>query len=150
MIRKPTDDDIQDLIDNIRPEDKVEIEALSEYSLEDTIRASIQMQADAKAWVVEGKVACVYGVVPHQDSDKTGVIWMIATDIFDENRTTFARGCKKVFEEMIKGYDYLFNYIHSANHVSIEWLQWLGFTICEPEQIGRQGETFYRFEMINV
>jgi len=150
IVRKPTQEDVEYLIDHIRPEDAAELDALDGSTVRESLDETPDLLDNSQVWEVDGRVVAIFGVTPMSGPMKVGIIWMLATDEFHKNVRKFARYCKEVFKKMIKGYGYVFNYIHAKNTVSIEWLKWLGFEILEGRPLGHQGEIFHKFEMRNV
>lgn len=150
IIRRPDQADVQYMIENIRQEDIVEMEALDGTDVQQALSETPDLDQNAYVWEKDGKVMCMFGVNPLKEHDGVGVIWMLATEFFDEHFMIFAHGCKDVVKDMIDKYEYVFNYVYCENKKSIRWLKWLGFDIKDPEPIGHKGANFHRFEMINV
>lgn len=150
IIRKPTEEDVEYLIEHVRPEDMAEIDALDGS----TVRSSLEEIPDlfncSQVWEVEGKPVAIFGITPMNGPMSAGVIWLLATTEFHKYTTKFARHCREVFEQMINGYSYVFNYIHTENTISIEWLKWLGFEVNIGQPIGHKGAIFHKFELKNV
>lgn len=149
IVRRPTPEDVEFVIANIRDEDVAEITALDNGNVRDALYETPDLEKNAWVWEREGKVHAIFGVNPVEGLDKVGVIWMLATKTFDEHFMVFAAACKVVVEHMIKNYEYLFNYVYVENRKSIKWLKWLGFDIKPAEPIGVNGAEFHRFEMWN-
>jgi hypothetical protein len=87
----------------------------------------------------------MYGINP--TGKKVGVLWMLATDEFENHTKDFVHECKVVFNRLIQDYDYLFNYVHSKHEKAIKWLKWLGCKVYDPEPVGIKGDLFCRFEV---
>ncbi len=149
IVRRPTPEDVEHIIANIRDEDVAEIAALDGGNVRDALNETPDMDKNAFVWEREGKVHAIFGVNPVPDMDKVGVIWMLATKTFDDHFMAFAAACKVVVEHMIENYEYLFNYVYVDNKKSIRWLKWLGFDVKPAEPIGVDGAQFHRFEMVN-
>lgn len=148
VVRKPDIFDVEYLIDHIRPEDQEEVDALDGSTVEQALEETPDLLGNSFVWEVDGKVVCMFGVTPCEDHEGVGIIWLLATSEFDKYTKMFAIRCKRVFEEVIKDYEYLFNYVYSENKKSIKWIEWLGFTVHDPEPLGREGAAFHRFDMI--
>lgn len=147
IVRKPTQDDVEYLIDHVRPEDIEEVDAFDGSTVEQSLREIPDLLENSEVWEVDGKIVAMFGVTPVKEYEGVGVIWMLATSEFEKYSKMFAVRCKKVVENMIDGYEFVYNYVHSKNEKSIEWLQWLGFKTYEPLRMGPKGEYFTRFEM---
>lgn len=150
IVRSARESDVDYLVENIRREDEIELYALDGSTIRESLDETPDLIKNSLVWEVDGKLVCMFGVTPVEGHDGAGVAWLLATKEFEKYTKMFAVRCKRVFLEVVKGYDYLFNYIHSENKSSIKWLKWLGFTICDAEPLGNKGANFHRFEMINV
>jgi hypothetical protein len=148
LIRKPTQDDVEYLIDHVRPEDIEEVDAFDGSTIRESLEATPDLLENSEVWEVDGKVVCMFGVTPIDEFEqKVGMIWMLATPDFDKYSRMFAVRCQKVVEKMVSGYEFIYNYVHSKNEKSVAWLRWLGFKTYDPEPLGPRGEMFTRFEM---
>lgn len=148
IIRRPTMADIDFLIDNIREDDVIEIKAMCNLSVRDVLEDTPNLDKNAYVWEKDGKVIAIFGVTPVDDRKNVGVVWMLGTTFFDNYFVTFIRECKNVFEQVVKDYDYVFNYVYTENKKSIEWLKMLGFKVRDAEPIGINGSNFNKFEMV--
>lgn len=149
-VRKTTIDDIEFLSENARECDVVEVKAFSGYTIREVLQKTPNLLKSSQTLEIDGHLIAVFGVVPNSDLKGVGVIWMLATDKFDEYSAVFAKICKGVVKDMLKGYNYVYNYVHSENKSSIRWLKWLGFSMSEPEPLGIEGANFQLFEYVNV
>lgn len=78
------------------------------------------------------RILAVFGVVDMEEYDNKNVgnIFFLATDEIEEKYPIeFLRVSKREVDRMLEYYDVLFNYVSSENHISIRWLQWLGFKV---------------------
>jgi hypothetical protein len=148
LVRKPDDLDVRYLIKHARKEDIIEVDALDGSTIEDALNETPNLLENSQVWEVNGKVVCMFGVTPYEE--RKGIIWLLATEEFNKYTKMFAVRCKDVFREVISGYDYLFNFVHSENKKSIKWIEWLGFTVHEAKPFGSRGATFHRFDLNNV
>lgn len=149
IIRRPTLEDIDFVIENIRNEDLVETRALGGKTVRECLETTPDIERNAWVWENNGVVICIFGVNPIVGGDHLGVIWLLATKFFDDNSITFAFKCKPIVKDVIKLFKYVFNYVYAENRKSIRWLKWLGFNVCKAEPIGKNGAKFHRFEMWN-
>jgi hypothetical protein len=147
-IRKITPEDVSYIAEYAREADKKECYLLGGRTLQESFEQTERLYEDSYVWVVEDKIICAYGVVPH--NDKVGAIWLLATDDFEKYCYTFKKECKNIFKNLISGYKYLYNYVHYKHNKAINWLEWLGCDIMKPEPIGVDGELFCKFEVRNV
>lgn len=150
IVRRPTPEDVEFIIANIRDEDAAEIAAFDGDSVRDVLAFTPDVEHNAWVWERHGKVHAIFGVNPIEGRDGVGIIWMLATKSFDEHFMAFAAACKVVVDVMIEKYEYLYNYVSVENRKSIKWLKWLGFDVRPSEPIGINGAEFHRFEMWNT
>lgn len=148
VIRRPTLLDTFFLAKNARKADIEESSMLSGREMLDVFNQAHNLYLNSWVWEINGKLACMYGISPYDE--KSGVIWFIATDEFDKHKMKVSRGCREVYEQLIDGYEYLFNYVHVRHKKALRWLKWLGVDILDAEPIGKNGEMFCKFEVKNV
>ncbi len=148
IVRRPTAADIDFLVDNIREDDLAEVKAMGGKTVRQCLNET-DLENTSWVWEHDGKVMCIFGVNPVENSDRVGAIWMLATKFFDDHFMIFASACKPILMDILKGFRYVFNYVYVENSKSIKWLSWLGFKIRQAEPIGVNGANFHRFEMWN-
>lgn len=146
IIRRPTSADIDFIVENIREEDVIEVKAAGGKSIRECITDIPNLEENSWVWEYDQKPVCIFGVNPFGRPGE-GLIWMLATTLFDDHFMVFAVACKSVVEDMVRPFKYVFNYVYVENRKSIRWLKWLGFTVREPEPVGVNGAMFCRFEM---
>lgn len=146
IIRKPNEEDVKYFDKHARQADKDEVFLFSGKTIGETLEDIPGITQNTHVWEVEGKPVAIFGVSSWEDND---VIWLLATDDFEEYKGTFRTDCKKVFEELIKDYNYLYNYVHAEHKKAIRWLKWLRADILEPQPIGLGGALFCKFEFKN-
>ena len=147
LVRKPTQADVEYLIDHVRPEDIEEVDAFDGSTIRKSLEETPDLLNNSEVWEVDGKVVAIFGVTPIEEYEGVGLIWMMATSEFEQYSQMFAVRCKNVVEKMIEKYEFIYNYVHSKNVKSIAWLQWLGFKTYDPMPFGPRNELFTRFEM---
>ena len=77
-------------------------------------------------------------------SEYGGIVWMVATEKINEvSKTNVARYSECAVKEIENRFSFLYNYVHKDNAVSINWLSWLGFTVC-----GEQNEFLYFYKEV--
>ena len=148
IFRKPTPDDINFLIENIREMDAKEIFYMSGGTVAQCLNDTVGILDNSTVWEVEGKVVCIFGTTPCYEEDHY-IVWLLATNYFDEYKNIFKRICKKAFKETVKGKKHVYNYVYYGHTKAIEWIKWLGCKVYEPVPIGINNEMFCKFEVIN-
>lgn len=129
----------------LREMDAMEVRASSGRTPEDALRNALQHRG--KAWVVEheGKPIAAFGVAHYDDYPWLGCPWLLASDELEKHPQFIARTSKRLLQEITEGLDLLINYVHQDNTKSIQWLEWLGFSM--GERSVRGGEPFIEFTM---
>lgn len=147
-IRPATIEDAICVALNVREADRLEIWASDQLTPVAALVRAYNRSAACFCLVVDGEIACIYGVAPLSTLTGTASPWMIGTDLIKKNQFTFLRKCKKSVLDMVRPYSTLTNYVDSRNKLSIRWLKWLGFNVnARPEPYGAMGMLFHRFEL---
>ena len=77
-----------------------------------------------------------------------GAPWMVGSDEMLNHKTFLLRQCKRYIHGFLDTYPVLTNYVDCRNIVSIQWLAWVGFAMCEVEPFhGAQRLPFIRFQL---
>jgi hypothetical protein len=142
--------DTEELIAHLREADRLEVEAsVGVDNVESTIHASV-----ASSWQVwtaraDGKLGCIFGVVPLSVLGGVGAPWLLGTDVMDANPRVVIRKSPKYIRPMIELFPHLMNVVDVRNKRSIQWLRWLGFRVHDdaPVPYGPYGLPFFLFEM---
>ena len=121
--------DVLKLKDNLRYEDKREVEtlghtpeqALGYAYLSSTICRSIMNNYD--------QVVGMYGVVPVTESEISGIVWMLGSNGLLKIKTSFLKESRTEVDGMNTLYPHLCNLIDSRNEVHLKWIKWCGFKI---------------------
>lgn len=147
VIRRPVVFDIDYIANNARQADKDEVFNMNGLTISEAFKQTPNLYKDSYVWEVDGKVVCIYGVT---DSEGDKVIWFLATDDFDKFRTIIGKRSKGIFERLIKGCKYVYNYVHYKHTKALKWAKWLGFKVYSPEPVGLNGELYCKIEVCNV
>lgn len=142
---------VKALAGNIRQADLDELAALMPVSAGCALEMSFKSSTVCWVGLVNNEPICLFGVSPASFfSPGKGRPWMIGAKSLDKHAIIFLRRCKRQVEQMAALYPHLENYVDSRNTLSIRWLEWLGFTLCEALPVGMSDVPFYRFEMKGV
>lgn len=113
--------------DNLREQDRAEVEATSGLNPRSSVALSIMMSAQAFAVLDrQGVPVCLLGAAPHP-LPGVGVAWLLGTDGLLSEALPIARGSKPLLAELHEQFPLLWNYVDERNTVSIRWLRWMGF-----------------------
>lgn len=107
----------------------------------------VERSSSAWAWIVDGEVACMFGIVAPNALDYASYPWMITTPLVEENWRQFARSCRELLPEILARHPRLTGMVDARYEVSVRWLQWLGANLGEPRPWGAAGAPFHPFEI---
>lgn len=149
-IRPATQQDALYIGERLRASDAVEVALLAPgehpaRAVDLTRAASIF----SRAVDVNGSPAVVFGVSPSWERLGWGKPWMVATDAIRSISRRFLIGSVDQVADMHREFAALHNIVHARNHLSINWLRWLGFTV-EAEPCGPAGEFLQFWRKNNV
>lgn len=126
--------DAQFIGENMRLDDVIELRAGGSEPVAATVDA-FALSRWCRVATIDGVPAVIWGVCDSGEAG-IGVPWMLATKEFSRIGKRFALGCRNQVEDMKRGYRLLGNRVYAKNHLSIKWLQWLGFDLGEAEPDG--------------
>lgn len=138
---------VAEILPKIRPADVLETHAASGQSVASLLPVSVMMSRAAWAGLIDGEVACIFGVAGASLLSTVGYPWLIGTPAIEMHAKAFLRRCRPMVRQMLELYPTLVNYVDVRNIKAVEWLRWLGFKIHEPEPFGISGLPFNRFTM---
>lgn len=101
----------------------------------------------AWSWVIDGEVACMFGIVKPALLDSVAYPWFLTTPLVEQHSRQFARACKTLLPELLAAHPKLTGMVDSRHKLSLRWLQWLGAWISPPMPWGVAGALFHHFEL---
>lgn len=81
---------------------------------------------------VDGKVACVWGLIPPTLLSSTAYLWLLTTDIIAEHKFLFIRHSQRYIEEALKEFPTIIGDCLIDNRPAKRWLEWLGAEFGPP------------------
>lgn len=75
---------------------------------------------------IDGKIACIWGLVPPSLMSTRAYIWLYTNDTVEDHQFVFVRYSQLMIEEMLKEYEVIEGHCHADAKRSIRWLKWLG------------------------
>ena len=146
-IRDIEPQDIDELVLNMRQADRDEVAAITTLPLHQIVSDSVKLSTYSKAGLVNGELACLWGVCPISLLSSKGSPWLLATPVIEQYPMAFLRRCKPYIKKFKELYSSMENYVDVRNTVAIHWLKWMGFKFDEAKPWGVKGLDFYRFTM---
>ena len=95
----------------------------------------------------DGEPLVMYGLVKGDILSGHGVVWMLGANSSLKYKRQFFIQTPPVIEQMLNICSKLYNMVHSKHTESIRWLEWLGFTIEDPQPHGPYNELFHKFHI---
>lgn len=136
--------EIQELLAELLPEDRQEIEAMG-YSVEWGVRHSVEISIECVAVRGDGRLACLTGVAESTALAPRIFPWMLATELVLIDRKSCLKVSRKLINRWTGQYPYMTNWVDQRHTRAVNWLQWLGAKLT-PEPYGPYQRPFYKFE----
>lgn len=147
-VRAAVPDDIDRLAANLRESDLREIAATSGARPVEAIERCIARSEHSWTGELDGEPMFIGGITPANFMSARRSPWLLGTPVLDQNPRPFLRYCREKMPEIRQFYPHLENFIDARSKRTIDWLQWLGFTIHEAEPYGVLRRPFHRFTLI--
>jgi len=136
--RVTVEQDIYELVKNIRKPDYEEVKTISNSDdILYPILTGWKKSEYSKTFLVNDKVAGVYGLVKSADNKMAACPYLLCTNELYKIKKSFIKGCKQRVEEMLFKFPILFNYIDSRNNVHLQWIKYCGFNLIHEKQINK-------------
>ncbi len=141
--RLPTKQDINDLATYMRQSDIDELNAVTDQSINCSVRASIMNSHEDFLWAyhVDEVLVLIYGCT------RSGSPWMLGTDALNAHIKELTVRTKVAVCMMLQQWPILSNVIDVRQKMTIRWLKTIGFTFKETFEI-KPGLPVIRFEMV--
>lgn len=127
-ITKATDDEVIDMIKDIRPLDKQEIEKLTGLPFNVAVLDILITYQYPIRKLTYGDEVLGFG-----GWDDTGIVWLVLTTEYNKHKVAFLRWGKEYLKVLLKRFDTVYNVIWSKNVDHIKFLKFFGATF---EDIG--------------
>ncbi len=93
---------------------------------EDILRDCMHRSVEVRAGLVDGEVACMWGLIPPTLLSDTAWLWLLTTDIVAEHKFLFIRHSQRYIEEALKEFPNIVGDVMIDNRPAQRWLRWLG------------------------
>lgn len=129
IIRPGTLADARSLAPRLRPADERELKLSSGGTSRDILQASVSMSDEVWAGESEGVVIALGGLTLFDGPQRLGVPWMVGSDELLQHPIKLVREGRRFVSQWEKRCQVMTNFVHAENHVHIEWLKRIGFTM---------------------
>jgi hypothetical protein len=81
-----------------------------------------------KVWagMVDGEIACLWGLAPPSFLADNAHLWLLTTDLVENHKFLFVRHSQRWMEQVRKVYPLITGHTESTNLAAIRWIRWLG------------------------
>ncbi len=100
---------------------------------EGVLRDCMYRSVEVRVGMLDGVIACAWGLIPPTILSDTAWLWLITTDIVAEHKFLFVRHSQRYIEEALKEYPNIIGSAEVKNWSARRWLRWLGAEFGEPE-----------------
>ncbi len=114
---------------------------------EDILRDCMYRSVEVRAGLVDGQVACMWGLIPPTILSNTAWLWLLTTDIVAEHKFLFIRHSQRYIEEALKEFPNIIGDVEVTNRPAQKWLKWLGAEFKESD--GRKIPFVIRAKVLN-
>lgn len=132
---------------NMRRAEIIELESAVRMEPEAALLHELARSLSAWSWIVDGEVACMFGIVAPDLMGRTAYPWFLTTYLVERHARQFARACKTLLPELLAAHPHLVGMVDDRYTLSVRWLEWLGAKLGEPEPYGMEQMAFRRFEL---
>ena len=144
-VRRCRGKDIKAMRGKLRYEDFLELKRRSGDDPYKVLVHSYRSSEVAYTGLVDGEIACVFGVAQSSLIGSQAQIWLLSTEVMMKAPVAVARKTRNELTRLLVVYDYLDNYVDASYARCIRWLKWLGFTVEAPQRLGVNGAEFCHF-----
>lgn len=82
---------------------------------------------------IDGKGACIWGMIPASLLSERAYIWLYTTDIADKHTFVLVRQSRLMLDRMLEECSTLYGYCKIEDARAIRWLKWLGAEFDQPD-----------------
>jgi|MDSZ01.2.fsa_nt_gb hypothetical protein len=145
---KATYDDIPYIADNLRDEDKLELEMYDVAPYEAIYDSFIESEKTSYTLIDYNKPIAMMGVSPINED--IGKVWFLATKELNKHYLSFLKKCPEVIDILQGNFKVIFNFVPDTHKKTMRWLAWCGFVFdIERKYLHNQHE-FLQFFRCNV
>lgn len=131
MMLPATEDDVRELAPWLRAEDRAEVLALGCDPVDGLLQS---LSGSCEAWTYrdDERIICMAGVAPLSLIGRTGVPWLLGSDLVPAHRRAFMLETRRMVARWLGMFSVLRNTVDCRHEAALRWLRWLGFSLSEP------------------
>lgn len=77
---------------------------------------------------IDGKVACIYGLMPPTLMSNRAYLWLLTTETATEHKFIFIRHSQLCVEAILREFDVIIGETNPQDARAMRWMRWLGAT----------------------
>lgn len=143
-----TDWHMQQLAENMRPEEVAEVWASHGEKPLPAIRRSVARSLDVFATMSDDdKLLLITGCAPLSWLGGEGSPWLLTTTELPKQPRILLKQTKVFMDKWRQEYGTLINWVDARYEASLRWAKWAGFTVYPAEPFGYLGLPFHKIEI---
>lgn len=143
-VREAKLEDAVYLSKRMRDEDVKEIKISHNAEPLESLLSSFQLKNSQVFSIIGTNKDCVgmFGVSDCPFTENFGVAWLLSSDNLNSDARQFLKESRSWVNLLNEKYDYIYNWVHPDNWVTLKWLQFCGFKPKSKHQYGVNNEEF--------
>lgn len=93
---------------------------------EDILVRCLHRSIEVWQGIVNGEVACVWGLIPPSLLSDRAYLWLLTTRLVEDHKFVFVRNSQRYIEVALKTWPEIYGDCVVGNQSAKRWLQWLG------------------------
>ena len=93
---------------------------------EKILRECMRRSIEVRYGMLDGEVACMWGLIPPTLLSEAAYLWLLTTDIVAEHKFLFVRHSQRYVEEALHTFPTIIGDVVAGNDQALRWLRWLG------------------------
>lgn len=142
-----TEAHIQELAENMRPEEVDEVYASHGQSPLEAATRCVERSTEAYTTLEDGRVMSITGCAPRSWMSGIGSPWLLTTNNMKKSPRHLLRHTSHFLNKWRNEYDVLINFVDARYEGSLRWAKWAGFTVHPAEPFGYLGLPFHMIEI---
>ena len=99
----------------------------------DIIREASYRSIEVRQGLVNGEVACMWGLIPPTLLSDTAYLWLLTTNLVEEHKFLFVRHSQMYVKEALNYFPNIVGDVMVTNVGAKRWLKWLGAEFGESD-----------------
>lgn len=132
-VRNVESGDIDFIAETMRESDVSELRDGVGMEAKEALIGSVASSASCKTLLYQGRPCALGGVCPTGEK-RLALVWMLANNDLQRSAVALARTIPPLIEKWGHTWGTLGNFVDARNHVSIAWLERLGFRVVATDQ----------------